>query len=147
MAVATYLEILNGTELELTVSSSRKRTRAIVHGLPVDSEGDHEVLWRAYQTLIAAGYSFNSPLPGHPALLLQRFVIRGFTVDGCIVDMFHEIPSFGGAALSALLIRDRQSMTSHTSNTFVDSTGKRQPLSGLLHVLIRSGQPGHERLV
>src|SRR4051794_37325976 len=112
-------ELINGTTLELSsVGSSRKIVRGMVENLQVDTATpDPEVIWRAQDACAAAGFALGTPLANHPGLVLQRIIIRGFTTDGCIVDLFYEQPVFGFTP-STLIVRKRSFMSERSANTF-----------------------------
>jgi hypothetical protein len=128
MATSTFNLIEDG-ELESTLNVSRFVVKGIISGITADSGNDQEILWRALAACATAGRALNSELSGHPGILLQRIVLRGFTNDGCYVWLYYETPNFGGTPVSALLVRDRQTMTSNRSNSFVDANGKRRPIA------------------
>jgi hypothetical protein len=128
MATSTF-NLIEDSELESSANATRLVVKGMITGITADSGNDQEILWRALQACAAAGYVINAPLAGHGAVELQRIVLRGFTNDGVYVWLYYETPNFGGTPVSALLVRDRQSMVSNRSNSFVDANGKRRPIT------------------
>jgi hypothetical protein len=120
------LELLDGNELDATVTSQRKVTPFLISGLAVDSDPDPDVTWNAKQLLADNGYTLGSNLSGRTNMILSRIVVRGYTNDGVVGFMVHQSPSFD--ILSVSLIRRRSYMAGRSSNTFIDSTGKRRAI-------------------
>lgn len=119
----SVFQIIEGSQLVDSATSRLLLTRGLITNIQADSDPDPEIIWRAKTACEAAGYVMGSALNVlHPEMIYQQLVIRGFTNNGCIVELRHETPVFGGAA-TALILRNRSYVSSINTNMYRDTAG------------------------